>query len=495
MDYGIFYNFISSLSGKFVELYRNSFLSGIFLKTGGFLKRMFTESAIWKFLARPGKASAVLQLSGFRKFFNAIFAFPVTLTGGIGKRLPGSFAGRLARAVMPAYAAFLGLFIFIQTSVPHVYWKNIYSLILVAVLYVLYIIKCALGEGDEFDVGRLDPAFILFVVACAMATATSIVLFDSIRVFIYNLVPLFFVFLFVNAVRTRREMTTVLHFLMAGVVVASLYGIYQYILHVPVDVTLVDISVSGSVSRIFSTMGNPNNYAEYLVLSLPFFGAAFFNARTPRAKIIIAVLSALPILNLVLTSSRSAWLGFAVAGLVYIFLKRRKILPLLVALAVVAYQFLPASIVDRLATIGRDSSSLYRISIWKTAARMLQEYWFTGLGTGPAPFMKVFQLFNSAMNPPHSHMLPLQIWLEFGLAGIAAFVWMIARFVKKGMDSIFKKRDAYFDNMSAAAIASLAGILVCGMFEYVWFYPRVMSMFWIVTAILMTSLNATSKIR
>jgi O-antigen ligase len=457
---------------------------------------MFVSSAIWRFFARPEKSNAAFGQSAVRKIFNAIFAVPVTLTAGISKRLPGSLTGKIARSLIPLYTSLLGLFILIQTVVPHSYWNNYYALALVIGLYLLYLIKCALGgEGFDFDFGRLDIAFVLFVLSTAVATATSIVLPDSLRVFVYNLIPLFFVFIFVNAVKTRRDMTVIVNFILAGVVLASLYGFYQYIMHVPVDVTLVDVTVSGSVSRIFSTMGNPNNYAEYLVLCLPFFAAAFFNARAPRTKIFILIMSAFPLLNLILTSSRSAWLAFAVSALVYIFLKKRKILPLIVAFALLAYQFLPATITDRLATIGRDSSSKYRISIWETAGRILKDYWVTGLGTGPAPFMKVFQQYNTTMNPPHSHMLLLQIWLEFGLAGIVTFVWMIARFVKKGMDSIFKKRDTYFDNITAAAIAALAGILVNGLFEYVWFYPRVMGMFWIVVAILMTSLNAVSMIK
>jgi putative inorganic carbon (HCO3(-)) transporter len=357
-------------------------------------------------------------------------------------------------------------------------------------------LKCALSEGYECDIGKLDIAFILFVIACALSTATSIIPLDSLRVFAYNLIPLFFVFLFVNAVKTRRDMTVIMHFIIAGVTIASLYGIYQYILHVPVDETLVDVSVSGSISRISGTMGNPNNYAEYLVLCLPFFASSFLNSRNVRSKILIAGLALLPLANLYLTSSRSSWLAFAAACMVYLFLKRRRMLPLIVLAGILLYQFLPPSITNRIATIGRDSSSLYRIPIWEASLRMLKDYWVTGLGTGPEPYMKMFGIYsNMTTVPPHSHMLPLQIWLEFGLAGIASFIWMIVRLFKKGLDGIFRKKDAYYDNISAAAIASLTGIMVIGAFEYVWFYPRVMSMFWIVISIFIAAINASSKIK
>ena len=51
--------------------------------------------------------------------------------------------------------------------------------------------------------------------------------------------------------------------------------------------------------------------------------------------------------------------------------------------------------------------------------------------------------------------------------------------------------DKYLKYGIIAGVSSLAGILVVGIGEYVWYYPRVMVIFWIITGLLLASLNLT----
>jgi len=42
-------------------------------------------------------------------------------------------------------------------------------------------------------------------------------------------------------------------------------------------------------------------------------------------------------------------------------------------------------------------------------------------------------------------------------------------------------------NILVSGISSAAGIMVMGLVEYIWYYPRVMLMFWIILGILLTA--------
>jgi putative inorganic carbon (HCO3(-)) transporter len=224
-------------------------------------------------------------------------------------------------------------------------------------------------------------------------------------------------------------------------------------------------------------------------MTIPFYGAAFFNAKTGRVKAVVAALSLLPLINLVLTSSRSSWIGFVVSIFVYIFLKNRRLIPIFILAGIAAIPLIPGFMIERMLTLGRDTSSTYRLDIWKGALGVLKDYWATGVGIGPQPFIKLFRNYSSALVPAHSHMLPLQIWLELGIAGIASFIWLVVRLVKKGMIIISGKKDGYTNNIIIASIASLAGIFTIGMVEYVWFYPRTLNMFWIDMGIFLIAVN------
>jgi O-antigen ligase len=97
--------------------------------------------------------------------------------------------------------------------------------------------------------------------------------------------------------------------------------------------------------------------------------------------------------------------------------------------------------------------------------------------------------------PPHAHNLFLQIWLEVGLAGIIAFVWFIVRMIKKCITNICIKADKYINNILVAGISSMTGVLLMGLSEYIWYYPRVMIVFWTVVAVMLAGLSIANTRR
>ncbi|MCX7711587.1 MAG: O-antigen ligase family protein [Clostridia bacterium] len=492
------YNFVF----KLMDLYSHSSIHKGLEALSSKVKELFSGSAIWYYLRTYENTSRFFEQSfflrsiqgcidGFLSVLRKVFV-PIWTSYTNSKAydlLQNSLLGMIIKIITDRFVLILCFFIFIHTTVPYHSWHNQYGAALIILITLLYLVKASSDIRYGLDIKRMDFALVLFIISVLIGTFTSITPSSSIRTLVFNGMSFLLVLLIVNVIKSGEDIGTMIYWIIAAITATSLLGFYQYIKGVPVDPTLVDVTFSPGVGRVFSSMGNPNNYAEYLVLTLPFFGAAFFNTKNPYMKAAIAGLSVLPLVNLVLTSSRSGWIGFVASVFVFIFFKNRKLIPLAIVMGILAIPLIPSSIIDRLNTIGKDTSTLYRLKIWEGSWRIVEDFWATGLGLGQEPFQRFFNKYTSAALPAHSHMLPLQIWVELGLLGIVSFVWMVVRLVKKSMICIFEKKNEGLNNIIIACISSLTGILVIGLFEYVWFYPRILTMFWIDISILMAALN------
>jgi putative inorganic carbon (HCO3(-)) transporter len=91
--------------------------------------------------------------------------------------------------------------------------------------------------------------------------------------------------------------------------------------------------------------------------------------------------------------------------------------------------------------------------------------------------------------PPHSHNVLLQIWLETGIVGAVSFLGFMLGTLKKGIKAILNSPDKRCKNIIIAGIASITGILAVSFAEYVWYYPRVMMIFWIVVGLTLAAIK------
>jgi len=395
------------------------------------------------------------------------------------------------------FEAGLCVFLFGMSIVPHMYWNNLYS-VLAAVFYlIMYFVNCAL-KRKKISITSVDFFFVLFALAVVIAAMTSIVPADSFRIFLFFAASLLFSFILASSINSKKSLNLVLFTVYLAVAATSLYAIYQGIVGVEVDPTLTDVEVNkGMPGRVYSTMGNPNNYAEYLILLLPLCAAYVMNIEGKSKKLLFSFGLVLPVIALAITYSRSGWVAFVLAVFVVLFFIDWKLIPIAFVLSLIAVPFLPETIINRAMTIGnlQDSSNAYRIYIWEGVLNMLKDYWATGIGLGPAPFSRIYANYArpEATIAPHSHMLYLEIWVEMGIVAIVSFLWYLVRMVKKSIQNMKKSEDHYFRNIFIASIASITGISFICIAEYVWFYPRTMLVFWITLGIIMSAIKLASS--
>jgi O-antigen ligase len=249
---------------------------------------------------------------------------------------------------------------------------------------------------------------------------------------------------------------------------------------------LVDLGASPGLSRLYSTMGNPNNDAKAWAMLLPFVLAVTITIKDDTKRLLLMGALAVSLAAFALTYSRSGYVALLAGIAVFVMFAAPRLIPIGLIALVLALPFIPASIIDRLLTLGQDTSSQYRFQIWEGVLRMLEDFWVRGIGMGPDAFIRIYRSYAhpAAERAMHSHMLFLDIIVHSGIGALIAFLAYLFRLFKRGISSLTaNNNDIERKIFTAAGIASLTAFIVFGIGEYVWFYTRVMLVFWVVAGL------------
>jgi putative inorganic carbon (HCO3(-)) transporter len=145
------------------------------------------------------------------------------------------------------------------------------------------------------------------------------------------------------------------------------------------------------------------------------------------------------------------------------------------------------SVVTRILSIFTmaDSSSVYRMNIWKSVLNMIENVFGFGIGIGQEAFQTVFPQYavSGTATIAHSHNLYFQIITEMGLGGIIAFVLFAFVFIQMCCtfaSSEFEKNDKM---VCVALLVAIIGLLIMGFTDYIWFNYRILLLFWMTCGI------------
>ncbi len=300
-------------------------------------------------------------------------------------------------------------------------------------------------------------------------------------------------------------------------------GIFQYLTGTShMAEAWVDAEMFAIGGRAVGGLENPNMFGEYLILMIPLALVMLVGQGEGLRR--IPALFCLGILGscLVFTWSRGAWLGMLCGFVVFVFLWHRRAVWLLFA-GVASIPFLPyilpASIIQRFTSIGNmaDSSTSYRVYIWRAACDMLRDHGFTGIGIGEGAWFRMYPAYayQGIEAAPHSHNLFLQIWLETGICGLLVFIailfllWQsfftMCRDMAGGgrldllsfsdmpeksgglsaaqLNRLYRRTGSQIRLSAAAPLAGIFAVLVQGMTDYAWYNYRLFLMFWLMVGL------------
>jgi O-antigen ligase len=208
------------------------------------------------------------------------------------------------------------------------------------------------------------------------------------------------------------------------------------------------------------------------VAGLAALGAALAVSTRPAAR---AALAALPVVvvpvaawALVVSQTRSAWIGALVGISVLCTLRAPRLLWLVAATTAAVLVLRPSAVTARL-TLG-DASTSDRIYMWQAGIDMVLDR--PVFGQGPGMVLDVYPSFRwpEATHPmqPHLHNNLLQVAAERGVPGLVFFLWWAAavclQAVREGLRAVAGPPGPGW--AAAGALAALAAVFAAGLFEY-----------------------------
>lgn len=366
------------------------------------------------------------------------------------------------------------------------------SLVLLAVLAVTtvsYFVKLMRGKR-VFKLRLIDFSILVFSVVRLLGgvvSAGGVASFQSALLYTALTVGYFLV---VNLIRTKEWVDRCVSAFMIFGCAASAVGLIQVFTGALEPSWLDTERFSNIGTRITATFENPNVFATYLLLLIPFSLALLVRPNSFRRRLWYAFGFVLLAICMVETWSRGAWLGVLAAILLFFPIYSRRSVPyLLLGGASVPFLSLliPDNVTSRFLSIGgaSDSSSTYRISAWRGVARMLREHWLGGVGVGESAFSAVYPAFSYAgiQGIRHTHNLYLQILSEVGVVGAITFLFVIILFVQNCFCYLYRMRNEAETSTVIAGLVAVFAVLIMGLTDYVWYSYRVFFMFWMVIGI------------
>ncbi len=201
-------------------------------------------------------------------------------------------------------------------------------------------------------------------------------------------------------------------------------------------------------SRIFSTFGNPNFYAAWLVLVLPLILTKILMTNSPNRKLAFTVFAGSILYMIRVTSTKGSWVGlavvisvFAILATLYLIKGNPRVLKK-IAVAIIAATILIAGVGITWFSVKRINSIRFRLFTWGATMKMITEPIFVHplksfvLGHGIETFKLVYPTYRRPeifliegkhnTETDHAHNEFLEIIYDEGIVGLAIFLWLLA---------------------------------------------------------------------
>lgn len=250
-------------------------------------------------------------------------------------------------------------------------------------------------------------------------------------------------------------------FLVAGLAamctVMGVWGIVQYA-HAAADPTL----------RIAGPLSSYMTYAGWLMtVVLVLWAELVLHPRGGWWYLLPAAL--VGSIALVLSYTRSAWVGLALGLLMLAAVWQRRLLLVYPVLAVVIWLAVPRPVLDRALSIFdlQQHANYDRVCMMLSGIEIIRDHPWTGVGLDMV--RQIYPLYRRDDAPrwrtPHLHNNVLQIAAERGLLAVAAYVWLLASFFVATWHGLPRLTGAARAAVAATLIA-VVGATAAGFFEY-----------------------------
>jgi O-antigen ligase len=178
------------------------------------------------------------------------------------------------------------------------------------------------------------------------------------------------------------------------------------------------------------------------------------------------VSGSLATITLMLTFTRSVWLGWIVAVFVILGATRVRLAFYALPALLIFVTFMPMSGFSRLVSAfdPQQESNFDRLRMLEAGVEMIKD--FPVLGVGPANVKEMYSIYRRhdapRSRPPHLHNNVVQLWAERGILGLGAYVLLLALFIRECVRA-WSGPERMWAEIGIAVAVSLT---VAGLFEF-----------------------------
>ncbi|MDP9192958.1 MAG: O-antigen ligase family protein [Acidobacteriota bacterium] len=171
-------------------------------------------------------------------------------------------------------------------------------------------------------------------------------------------------------------------------------------------------------------------------------------------------------LTLLLTFTRSVWLGWIVAAFVVLLASRARLVFYALPVLILFVTFLPMNLFSRLVSTFdmKQESNFDRIRMLEAGVEMIHD--FPLLGVGPANVKEVYSIYRKQdsprARPPHLHNNVVQLWAERGILGLGAYILLLGLFLRECL----RGRHGPNRKWSDVGVVVVVSLTVAGLFEF-----------------------------
>ncbi len=233
--------------------------------------------------------------------------------------------------------------------------------------------------------------------------------------------------------------------------------------------------------RAAATFPNPNLFAQFMLMAIPFVAAYSFTGTRSASKILGRFSLLIGIGGMAFTFSRGAYLALGAIAVVMCMANIRRLIPILIV-AFSVLVLIPSSIYDRLATLGNasDVAIVERFEVWGITMLQILNRPLTGHGLGIETVRAALSALGFAA--PHAHNVFLEFFAEGGIIGLVLLLFLLWKLFRAGFELIIHSPRTRM--YGAATIAFCGGFCVSGMVDFSLFAPKTIGMFFFALALI-----------
>jgi len=398
--------------------------------------------------------------------------------------------------------------------------KDLSFQILALLALILWILKIINLSRLTWQKINLDIPVLLFLIWGCLSLIWSINIYKSILA-----LPLFLSgpVIFYVVSQSLQEQNSIHKLLLIIIIVGTIMGAYGILQYLGIDFEFW----KGNIGRnqVFGLFGNVNYFAEYIILPLAIAIGLFLAREKVFSRTFLLFSILIMGMALLLTFTRSAYLGIAISIpiMLFLFIKNtpnklnkkyyKKILINLLVLIIIAVAiiYIPHPLNQGNTTLGKlrnritlesvtsGGSILRRIATWKFTWLMIEDYflWGSGLGTYNYHTLKYQgEFFSQGQNRdiyPHGHSAQahneyLQIWSEWGIIGLLMFLGIIFFYYRNILIKL-KKMEEKEQVIIIGLAGAIAAVLIDAFFGFPLQLAASLSLFWIFLGLTVAQVN------